>query len=123
MGQGRASWERRLRAGAQTSVWPRRPGQWVTFNVPVDYAVLMEDIDSHGDLLRIQPDDVLLQPQPGHLFQRALVTVLHEDVHFFLREEHRQPSVYTDTRRRIWKTPQAVPQRNLLSKGMLRSSS
>lgn len=59
----------------------------ITFNVTVHYAVLVEDVDGYGDLLRIQPDDMLLQAQPGHLLQRALVTVLHEDVHFFLREE------------------------------------
>lgn len=59
----------------------------VTFDVAVHYAMLVEDVDGDGDLLGVQPDDVLLQAQPGHLLQRALVAVLHEDVHLFLREE------------------------------------
>lgn len=65
--------------------WPGERG--VTFDVAVDYAMLVEDIDGDGDLLGVQPDDVLLQAQPRHLLQRALVAVLHEDVHLFLREE------------------------------------
>lgn len=40
--------------------------KWVrcTFDVSVNNAVLMEDIDGYGDLLGIQPDDVLLKAQP-----------------------------------------------------------
>ena len=59
----------------------------ITFNVTVNDAMLMEDVDGHSDLLRIQPDDVLLESQPRHLFQGALITVLHEDVHLLLGEE------------------------------------
>lgn len=58
-----------------------------TFDVSVHDAMIMEDVDGHRDLLGVQPDDMLLQPQPRHLLQRALVTVLHEDVHLFLRQE------------------------------------
>lgn len=49
--------------------------------------MLVEDVDGDGDLLGVQPDDVFLQAQPGHLLQGALVAVLHEDVHLLLREE------------------------------------
>lgn len=61
-------------------------GDCRTLNVPVDDAVLVEDIDGCGDLLAVEPDDVLLQAQSGHLLQGALVAVLHEDVHFLLRD-------------------------------------
>lgn len=47
--------------------------------------MLVEDVDGRGDLLAVEPDDVLLQAQSGHLLQRALVAVLHEDVHLLLR--------------------------------------
>lgn len=57
-----------------------------TLNVPVDDAVLVEDIDGCGDLLAVEPDDVLLQAQSGDLLQGALVAVLHEDVHLLLRD-------------------------------------
>lgn len=57
----------------------------LTLDIPVDDAVLMEDIDGYGDLFAVKPDDMLLQPQSGHLLQSALVTVLHEDVHLLLR--------------------------------------
>lgn len=57
-----------------------------TLNVPVDDAVLVEDVDGRGDLLAVEPDDVLLQAQSGHLLQGALVAVLHEDVHLLLRD-------------------------------------
>lgn len=55
-----------------------------TLDVPVDDAVLVEDVDGRGDLLAVEPDDVLLQAQSGHLLQGALVAVLHEDVHLLL---------------------------------------
>lgn len=35
-----------------------------TFDVSVNDAVLMEDVDGDSDLLGIQPDDVLLKAQP-----------------------------------------------------------
>lgn len=57
----------------------------LTLDVPVDYAVFMEDIDGCSDLFTIEPDDVFLQPQSGHLLQCALITVLHEDVHLLLQ--------------------------------------
>lgn len=56
-----------------------------TLDVPVDDAVLVEDVDGRRDLLAVEPDDVLLQAQSGHLLQGALVAVLHEDVHLLLR--------------------------------------
>lgn len=56
----------------------------LTLDISVDNAVLVEDVDGCGDLFAVEPDDVLLQPQPGHLLQCALVTVLHEDVHLLL---------------------------------------
>lgn len=34
-----------------------------TFDVSVNDAVLMEDVDGDSDLLGVQPDDVLLQAQ------------------------------------------------------------
>lgn len=40
----------------------------ITFNVAVNYAMFMEDIDCNGDLLWIQPNDMLLKSQPRHLF-------------------------------------------------------
>lgn len=43
------------------------PSVGITFNVTVNYAMLVEDIDCNGDLLRIQPDDMLLKSQPRHL--------------------------------------------------------
>lgn len=81
---------------AATLCWARlttwRAGERrITFNVAVNYAMLVQDVDGHGNLFRIQPDDVFLKPQPRHLFQRALVTVLHEDVHLLLREEPHRP--------------------------------
>lgn len=48
--------------------------------------MLVEDVDGCGDLLAVEPDDVLLQAQSGHLLQGALVAVLHEDVHLLLRD-------------------------------------
>lgn len=95
----------------------------ITFNVAVNYAVLVEDVDGHGDLLRIQPDDVFLEPQPRHLFQRALVTVLHEDVHLLLREEPHRAHVHLGAGCRAWNTPLATPPRTLPSKGQLHWSS
>lgn len=56
-----------------------------TFDVTVDNAVFVEDVDGCSDLLAIEPDDMFLQPQPGHLLQSALVAVLHEDVHLLLQ--------------------------------------
>lgn len=56
----------------------------VTFDIPVDNAMLMEDINGCSDLFTIEPNDMLLQSQSGHLLQGALITVLHEDVHFLL---------------------------------------
>lgn len=57
----------------------------LTFDIAMDDAVLMEDIDGCGCLFAVKPDDVLLQPQSRHFLQCALITVLHEDVHFFLQ--------------------------------------
>jgi len=59
----------------------------LTLDIPVDNAVFMEDVDGCSDLFTIEPDDVFLQPQSGHLLQSALVTVLHEDVHLLLQGE------------------------------------
>ena len=50
----------------------------------MDDAVFVQDVDGRSDLFAVEPDDVLLQPQSGHLLQGALVTVLHEDVHLLL---------------------------------------
>ena len=58
----------------------------LTLDVSVDDAVFMEDVDGCSDLFTVEPDDVFLQPQSGHLLQSALVTVLHEDVHLLLQE-------------------------------------
>lgn len=62
-----------------------------TFNVPVDDAVLVQDVDGRSDLFTVESDDVLLQPQSGHLLQGPLVTVLHEDVHLLL--ENSRPEI------------------------------
>lgn len=51
-------------------------------------SMFMEDVDGCGDLFAVEPDDVFLQPQSGHLLQSALVTVLHEDVHLLLKGGH-----------------------------------
>lgn len=56
-----------------------------TLDIPVDDAVLVQDVDGCSDLFAVEPDDVFLQPQSGHLLQCALVTVLHEDVHLLLQ--------------------------------------
>lgn len=56
-----------------------------TLDVPVDDAVLVQDVDGCSNLFAVEPDDVFLQPQSGHLLQRALVAVLHEDVHLLLQ--------------------------------------
>lgn len=56
----------------------------LTLDISVDNAVFMEDIDGCSDLFTIEPDDMFLQAQSGHLLQSALVTVLHEDVHLLL---------------------------------------
>lgn len=63
----------------------------------MDDAVLVEDVDGRGDLFAVEPDDVLLQPQPGHLLQRPLVAVLHEDVHLLLGGGGRRVSATTKT--------------------------
>lgn len=55
-----------------------------TLNIPVDDAVLVQDVNGGSDLFTVESDNVFLQPQPGHLFQSTLITVLHEDVHLFL---------------------------------------
>lgn len=57
----------------------------LTLDVPVDDAVFMEHVDGCDGLFAVEPDYVLLQPQSGHFLQRALVTVLHEDVHLLLQ--------------------------------------
>lgn len=57
-----------------------------TFNVPVDDAVLVQDVDGRRDLLAVESDHVLLQPQSGHLLQGPLITVFHEDVHLLLNK-------------------------------------
>lgn len=57
-----------------------------TLNVPVDDAVLMQDVDGGSDLFTVESDDVLLQPQSGHLLQSPLITVFHEDVHLLLEK-------------------------------------
>lgn len=57
----------------------------LTLDIAVDNAMLMEDIDGCSDLFTVEPDDMFLQPQSGHLLQGALVTVLHEDVHLLLQ--------------------------------------
>lgn len=59
----------------------------LTLDITVDNAVFVEDIDGCSDLFTVEPDDMFLQPQSGHFLQRALVTVLHEDVHLLLRME------------------------------------
>lgn len=48
--------------------------------------MLMEDIDGCSDLFAVEPDDMFLQPQSGHLLQSALIAVLHEDVHLLLQK-------------------------------------
>lgn len=55
-----------------------------TLNIPVDDAVLVQDVDGGSDLFTVESDNVFLQPQPGHLLQSTLITVFHEDVHLFL---------------------------------------
>lgn len=57
-----------------------------TLNIPVDDAVLMQDVDGCSDLFTVESDDMLLQPQSGHLLQSPLVTVFHEDVHLLLEK-------------------------------------
>lgn len=57
-----------------------------TFNVPVDDAVLVQDVDGRSDLLAVESDHVLLQAQSGHLLQGPLITVFHEDVHLLLKK-------------------------------------
>lgn len=47
--------------------------------------MLVEDVDGCSDLFTIEPDDMFLQPQSGHLLQSALIAVLHEDVHLLLQ--------------------------------------
>lgn len=59
----------------------------LTLDITVDNAVFVEDIDGCSDLFTVESDDMFLQPQSGHFLQRALVTVLHEDVHLLLRME------------------------------------
>lgn len=56
-----------------------------TLDIPVDDAVFVEDVDGCSDLFTVEPDDMFLQPQSGHLLQSALITVLHEDVHLLLQ--------------------------------------
>lgn len=58
----------------------------LTLDITVDNAVFVEDIDGCSDLFTVEPDNMFLQPQSGHLLQRALVTVLHEDVHLLLQK-------------------------------------
>lgn len=62
----------------------KKEHETLTLNIPVDNAMLMEDIDGCSDLFTIEPDDMFLQPQSGHLLQSALIAVLHEDVHLLL---------------------------------------
>lgn len=62
----------------------------MTLDITVDDAVLMEHVDGRCDLFTVEPDDVLLQAQSGHLLQRALITVLHEDVHLLLQASARE---------------------------------
>lgn len=57
----------------------------LTLDVPVDNAVLMEDINGCSDLFTVEPDDMFLQTQSGHLLQSSFITVLHEDVHLLLQ--------------------------------------
>lgn len=59
----------------------------LTLDIPVDNAVFMEDINGCSDLFTVEPDDMFLQPQSGHLLQSAFITVLHEDVHLLLQGE------------------------------------
>lgn len=63
----------------------KKEHETLTLNIPVDNAMLMEDIDGCSDLFTIEPDDMFLQPQSGHLLQSALIAVLHEDVHLLLQ--------------------------------------
>lgn len=37
-----------------------------TFDVSVNDAMLVEDVDGDCNLLGIQPDDMLLEPEPRH---------------------------------------------------------
>lgn len=66
----------------------------LTLDIAVDDAVFVEDVDGRGDLFAVEPDNVLLQPQSGHLLQGALVTVLHEDVHLLLRDREHMKCVW-----------------------------
>lgn len=68
-----------------------------TLNIPVDDAVLMQDVDGCSDLFTVESDDVFLQPQSGHLLQSPLVAVFHEDVHLLL--EKNTPEILD---RRYW---------------------
>lgn len=65
----------------------------ITFNVSMNDTMFMQYIDSNRDLLWVQPNDVLLKAQFGYLLQSALITVFHEDVHFFLFWEANQISL------------------------------
>ena len=69
----------------------------LTLDVAVNDAVLVQHVDGRGDLLAVQPDDVLLQPQPGNLLQRSLVAVLHEDVHLLLEGAAQGREVHLNT--------------------------
>lgn len=64
----------------------------ITFNVSMNNTMFMQYIDSSRDLLWVQPNDMLLKAQFWYLLQSALITVLHEDVHFFLFWEPNQIS-------------------------------
>lgn len=57
-----------------------------TLYIPVDDAVLMQDVDGRSDLFTVESDDMLLQPQSGHLLQSPLITVFHKDVHLLLEK-------------------------------------
>lgn len=64
----------------------------ITFNVSMNNSMFMQYIDGNRDLLRVEPNDMLLKAQFWYLLQSALITVLHEDVHFFLLWEPNQIS-------------------------------
>lgn len=55
-----------------------------TLDIAVDDAVLMQDVDGCSDLFAVESDDMLLQPQSGHLLQGPLIAVFHEDIHLLL---------------------------------------
>ena len=74
-----SAWEKKV-----ASLCVHRQEIQLTFNVPVNNAVLMQVVDSQDNLPGVASDEILWKPHLGRLLYRTSVTVLHEHQHLIL---------------------------------------